>query len=839
VTGAPGRAGIGASVPRPDGPAKVTGVFPYAGDLTLPGMLHARTLRSPHARARIRSIDTSGALRIPGVAAVVTAADVSGVATFGLIGLDQPVFAATEVRYAGEPVAAVAARDARIARRALGAIQVDYEPLAPVVDVEAAIAPGAEPLHPDSPAYGAGGWAHSGQPNVYRAIDLRHGPDPDAVGAVVVEDTYVFGMQDQAFLAPEAALVSPAADGGVDLAVATQWLHSDRDQIAACLGLPDELVRLTLAGVGGAFGGREDVTLQVHGALLALRTGAPVRIAYDRVESFLGHPHRHPATMWFRHSATRDGDLVGVQARVLLDGGAYASSSRAVIANAVTHAAGPYRVANAHLYGASVRTNNPPCGAMRGFGVPQVTFAHEAQMDRLADALGMSPVELRARNALAAGDLLPTGVPMPGPMPARELIELVAARPLPPALDAGGPGVASGLALPGGRPAGGDPARLRRGVGYALGIKNLLFSEGFDDFAVARARLEIGPDGTARAWVKSACAEVGQGFVTIAGQIARTELAVEEVVLAPADTAIGSAGSTSASRQTWMSGGAVRGACVAVADRLLARVARSLGLPPSVVEAPRRVLSLRDGEIMGPEVGVRIPLAEALADGPVEAEFTHRHRETFPMDSRGQGDAHVAYAAAAHRAVVDIDLDLGLVRVVSLALAQDCGTVLNPLSLLGQVEGGSAQGLGLAVMEELVTVDGVVVNPTFHDYLLPTIADVPDLDFVAVTYPQPDAPYGVKGVGEAPTGTVTPAIVAAIRDAVGHDLRRVPVRPVDLVNRQPLAATTRSAATVYTPIRLGPPVAASPGGGSLAVPAGRPADADPLAAPTKDGPDDT
>jgi CO/xanthine dehydrogenase Mo-binding subunit len=335
--------------------------------------------------------------------------------------------------------------------------------------------------------------------------------------------------------------------------------------------------------------------------------------------------------------------------------------------------------------------------------------------------------------------------------------------------------------LPGGRPAAAEISRVRRGVGYALAYKNLLFSEGMDDCSVARARLELGPDGAPRAWLHSACAEVGQGFVTIAGQIARTELGVEQVELAPADTSVGNAGSTSASRQTWMSGGAVRGACVAAGDRLLARVARRLGLPADVVEAPRRNLRITDGEIVGAEMGVRMPLAEALADGPVEAEYTHHHRRTTALDADGQGDPHVAFAAAAHRAVVDVDIDLGLVRVVSMALAQDCGTVLNPLSLRGQVEGGTAQGLGLAVMEELVTVDGVVVNPTFHDYLLPTSADVPPLDFVAITHPQPDAPYGVKGVGEAPTCTATPAIVAAIRDAVGRDLSRVPVRPHDIV----------------------------------------------------------
>ncbi|OHV41009.1 xanthine dehydrogenase subunit D [Parafrankia soli] len=759
-----GRArGVGGSVLRPDGLAKAGGTFVYAGDLSAPGMLHARTLRSPHPRARIRRVDTAAALRIPGVAAVVTAVDVPGVATYGLIVADQPVFAATETRYAGEPVAAVAAVDAPTARRALAAVEVEYEPLPPLVDPEVAAGPGAEPLHPDG--------------NVFREITLRHG-DPDAVGPVVVEDSYLVGMQDQAFLAPEAALVVPAADGGVDMWLATQWLHSDREQIAACLGLPEELVRLELAGVGGAFGGREDVTLQVHGALLARATGTPVRIAYDRVESFLGHPHRHPARMWFRHTATEAGDLVSVHARIIMDGGAYASSSPAVIANAVTHAAGPYRVPNARLDGLVVRTNNPPCGAMRGFGVPQVTIGHEAQMDRLADRLRMDPVGLRVRNALQPGDVLPTGQVLGPPLPAREAIEAVAARPLPAALTAASPVTAR----PGGRGAHADLARVRRGVGYALAYKNLLFSEGFDDSSTARARLELDADGRPVATIHSACAEVGQGFVTVAGQIARTELGVDEVVLRPADTGVGSAGSTSASRQTWMSGGAVRGACVAVVDRLLARVARRLGLPPEVVEAPRRALVITGGEIVGAETGTRLTLAEALAEGPVEAEHTFHHRRTTALDAHGQGDPHVAFAAAAHRAVVDVDLDLGLVRVVSMALAQDCGTVLNPLSLRGQVEGGTAQGLGLAVMEELVTVDGVVTNPTLHDYLLPTTADVPALDFVALTYPQPDAPYGVKGVGETPTCTATAAVLAAVRAAVGRDLRRVPVRPGDLVD---------------------------------------------------------
>jgi xanthine dehydrogenase D subunit len=756
------RARVGAPAPRPDGPAKVAGTFPYAGDLRIAGMLHARTLRSPHPYARIRALDVTAARRIPGVAAVVTARDVPGRPCYGLIRVDQPVFARTVVRYRGEPVAAVAAADARTAARALAAIEVDYEPLPPLVDSVLAAVPSTPPIHPDG--------------NVIREITVRHG-DPAARGDVEVADAYVVGMQDQAFLACEAALAVPAADGGVDVALATQWLHSDREQMAACLGLPEEKVRLTLAGVGGAFGGREDVTLQIHGALLALAAGAPVRIAYDRVESFHGHPHRHPARMWFRHIATSDGRLVAVRARIVMDGGAYASSSPAVLTNAVTHAAGPYRVPNAYLDGVVVRTNNPPCGAMRGFGVPQVTIAHEAQMDRLADRLGMDRVALRRINALGPGDILPTGQVVPDPLPVRELIDLVAAAPLPPPVTAATP-VTS---LPGGRMAAADPARVRRGVGYGVGYKNLLFSEGSDDSSTARVVLELGPDGVPRVLVHSACAEVGQGFVTIAGQIARTELGVADVVLAPADTSVGSAGSTSASRQTWMSGGAVRAACVTVVDRLLARVAAGLGLPAEAVAAPRRLLSLAGGSIVGPEAGVSVTLAEALAAGPVEATETFHHRRTYPLDAFGQGDAHVAFAAAAHRAVVDVDLDTGLVRVVAMTLAQDVGRVLNPVALRGQVEGGTAQGLGLALMEELVVTDGVIANPTFHDYLLPTAADVPPLEFVAVELPQGGAPYGVKGVGEAPTGTATPAIVAAVRDAVGRDLRRVPIRPADLV----------------------------------------------------------
>ncbi|MGH9213999.1 MAG: xanthine dehydrogenase subunit D [Acidimicrobiales bacterium] len=746
--------GVGQSPVRPDGPPKVQGRFAFASDLHLEGMLWGTTLRSPHPHARIRSLDVAPALTMPGVVCVLTAEDVPGSPTYGLISADQPVLASGVVRYVGEAVAIVAADHPDTARRAAAAVAVDYEPLALLTDPAEALDPLTPVIHPDG--------------NVVRRIELRHG-DPTAAGDVVVEGTYEVGTQDQAFLGPESGLAVPDGQGGVDLWIATQWLHHDRDQVAACVGLPTDAVRLHLGGVGGAFGGREDLSLQVHACLLALRTGRPVKMSYPREESFVGHVHRHAARMRYRHHATADGLLVKVEAEMLLDGGAYASSSAAVIANAGRFAAGPYHVPNTVIDAAVVRTNNPPCGAMRGFGAVQACFGHESQMDRLATRLGIDPVELRLRNALRSGDVLPTGQKITGTAPVAECIRAAAAHPLPAeASDAW-------LELPGGMGRTADPGRVRRGVGFAVGYKNLLYSEGSDDESEARVRLE---DGVAT--VTCAVAEVGQGFVTLAEQIARTTLGCEAVVLVPADTvSVGSAGSSSASRQTWMSGGAVLQACRLVADQVRRGYAARAGMPAEelVVTDDGRLVAVSAGG--GMEVAVSI--AEAAGTEGVEATARNHHRPTFPLDDRGQGDADVSFVFAAHRAVVDVDIDLGLVRVVQIATGQDVGQVLNPTQLTGQIEGGIAQGVGLAVMEELVVEDGVIRNPSFTDYLIPTIADAPDVRATCIEQPEPGAPFGAKGVGEPPTISSTAAIAAAIRAATGVELTRVPVRPWDLV----------------------------------------------------------
>lgn len=749
-----GRAGvrgaIGDSPVRPDGVPKVQGRFAFSSDLWAEGMLWGATLRSSHPHARIVRLDVSRAWHLAGVEAVITADDVPGKATYGLITDDQPVFASDVVRYVGEPIAAVAADHPETCRRALEAIVVEYEVLPALTDPEAAIDGSFPPIHPNG--------------NVIRHQRVLGG-DPEATGEVVVEGHYELAMQDQAFLGLEAALALPDdGGGGVELFIATQWLHEDQRQLAACLGLPTERVRLVLGGVGGSFGAREDLSLQVHTCLLALRTGRPVKMQYTRSESFVGHVHRHPAAVDLRLHANRDGRLVKVESRIVLDGGAYASTSSAVLVNAVTHIQGPYAVPNAVIDGWAVRTNNPPCGAMRGFGVVQAAFAHERLMDDLARACGLTPVEVRRRNAIRTGDRFVTGQVLESVAPVVRCLEETAALPLPGERPDDDP-----LRLPGGANLAADPARVRRGVGYALTVKNLMYSEHFDDDSTARVRLA---DGVAS--VKVATCEVGQGFVVIAQQIVRTVLGVEDVVLEPADTSIGSAGSTSASRQTWMSGGAVDGAARLVRELLFEHVGRKHGVDPIR-------LAIEGGHVVDTLGELRLPVAEATAGTAFEATKEYHHRPTEHLDERGQGNVHTAFAFTCQRAVVDVDVDLGLVRVVQIATVQDVGRALHPLSVLGQIEGGIAQGLGLAVMEELVLDGGRIRNASFTDYLLPTTLDAPDVVARLVEEPDPQAPLGAKGVGEPPTIAATPAIVNAIVDAIGRPLDRVPVRPYDIV----------------------------------------------------------
>ncbi|MFI6172900.1 xanthine dehydrogenase family protein molybdopterin-binding subunit [Nocardia sp. NPDC051052] len=760
---APGKGGIGESPLRPDGNLKVKGEFAYASDLWMDGMLWGATLRSPHPRARIVSIDISQALALPGVHAVLTHEDVPGRNVFGLdMTWDQPVLAIGEVRHHGEPIALVAADHPEIARRAIEVIAIEWEVLTPITDPLAVIA------DPEANKVQERGGIARHQP--VRVGDIAVGR---ALSDAVVTGDYEVGIQDQAFLGPEAGLVAPGEDGGLDFYVATQWMHNDLEQIGPCLGLSEDKIRMTLAGVGGAFGGREDLSMQIHAGMLALYTGKPIKMIYNREESFFGHVHRHPAKMRYEYGVTRAGKIVFAEVQIVLDGGAYTSATLNVTGNASSLAVGPYEIPHIKIDAYGVYTNNPPCGAMRGFGAVQACFAHESMMDKVAEVLDLDPVHVRQVNAVSQGSKLATGQIVHAPMPMAQMLGQARDMPLPASLDA-----TDIRNLPGGVSQTTHGEGVVRGIGYGVGIKNICFSEGFDDYSTARVRLEV-IGGEPVALVHTAAAEVGQGLVTVEAQIARTELGIERVTIHPADNQVGSAGSSSASRQTFMTGGAVKAACEAIRMRVLALAQGRIGAT--------RGLQLVGGKVVSHDGEVYAAIVDLLGDEIIEETREYHHKPTTGMDPvTGQGNSHTQLALCVHRAVVDVDTELGLVKVVSLDAVQDVGKIMNRLSLEGQIHGGSTQGLGLAVMEEIQVRDGKVLNPSFTDYLIPTILDTPPQRLEILENADPHAPYGLRGAGEPPTLSSTPAIVSAIRDACRSaggtvHINRVPVRPEDII----------------------------------------------------------
>ncbi|OII66475.1 MULTISPECIES: xanthine dehydrogenase family protein molybdopterin-binding subunit [unclassified Streptomyces] len=738
--------GLGASLPSADARAKAEGTFPYAADLWAEGLLWAAILRSPHAHARIRSIDTSAAAAMPGVRAVVTHADVPGDSAYGRTIADRPVFASDTVRHHGEAIAAVAADHPDTARLAAAAIIVDYELLDPVTDPEQAFS--APPLHPDG--------------NLIRHIPLRYG-DPAATGEVIVEGLYRIGRQDPAPIGAEAALAVPRPDGGVEIYTASTDPHTDRDLAAACYGLPPEQVKIVVTGVPGATGDREDPGFQIPLGLLALRTGAPVKLTATREESFLGHAHRHPTLLRYRHHADAEGRLVKVEAQILLDAGAYAEASSDSLAAAVAFACGPYVVPHAFVEGWAVRTNNPPSGHVRGEGAMQVCAAYEGQMDKLAAKLGLDPADLRMRNVLATGDLLPTGQTVTCPAPVADLLAAVRDEPLPP-LPRDTP--ADDWLLPGGPEGAGEPSAVRRGVGYALGMVHMLGAEGTDEVSTATVRVH---DGVAT--VLCAAVETGQGFSTLARQIVQDVLGVEEVHVAPVDTDQPPAGAAAHGRHTWVSGGAVERAAKMVRTQLLQPLAHTFGMSTEL-------LQIADGKITSYDGVLSTTVAEALEGKELWATAQCRPHPTEPLDETGQGDAFVGLAFCAVRAVVDVDVELGSVRVVELAVAQDVGRVLNPAQLATRIEAGVTQGLGAALTENLRTPRGLVRHPDLTGYALPTALDTPAIRIVRLVEERDVvAPFGAKPASAVPVVTTPAAVAAAVRAATGRPVNRLPIRP--------------------------------------------------------------
>ncbi|MGE7435247.1 xanthine dehydrogenase family protein molybdopterin-binding subunit [Kitasatospora sp. NPDC001175] len=749
--------GLGSPALRTDALPKALGIYPYAADLWAEGLLWGAVLRSPHPHARIVAVDTAPALALPGVHAVVTAADLppgpEGTpdgAPSGPVTADRPILACGVVRHHGEPVAAVAADHPDTARLAAASIVVEYELLEAVSDPEQSF--NVPPLHPDG--------------NLFRHIPLRTG-DPEAVGEVVVEGLYQVGRQDPAPLGSEAGLAVPRPDGGVELHLSSTDPHGDRDRTAACLGIEPDRVRLVVTGVPGATSDREDLSFQVTLALLALRTGRPVKMVLTREESFHAHTSRHPALLRYRHHADAEGKLVKVEAQILLDGGAYADVSAEALAAAAAFSVGPYVCPNVLVDAWAVRTNNPPAGRMRGEGALQTCFAYESQLDQLAVQLGIDPLEIRRRNAMATGDPMPTGQAVTCPAPVAALLDAIAESPLP-ALPLDDP--EAEWLLPGGPGGAGDPAAIRRGIGYAVGMVHMLGAEGEDEVSTATVRVSGN-----HATVICAAVDVGQGFATLARQIVQSVLGVSEVYVAPVDSDQSVAGPSARGRHTWVSGGAVERAALMVRHQLLQPIAANFGMSVEL-------LTIADGKITSYDGVLGMPVGEALEGKELWATAQCRPHPTEPLNESGQGDAFVSIAFCAMRAVVDVDIELGAVRVVDVTVAQDVGRALNPRQIEDRIEAAVAHGVGLALLENLRTENGRILNASLTGYRLPTALDTPDVRIAALLEERDVvATFGAKAVSAVPAVVAPAAVAAAVRAATGLPVGRLPILPEDAI----------------------------------------------------------
>jgi len=714
---------IGKSLPRIDARDKVTGRAIYSGDLAAPGLLHMKMLFAGRPHARITRIDTQAAASAPGVVAVFTSKD-APVNERGLQIQDQPVFcgpgptppqgvAPDIVRFEGDQVAAVVAQTESAAAAAVKLIQVEYEDLPGVFDPVDGMKPGAPQLHPER-----------GDSNICVHYKIRRG-DIDAAFAkadVIVEGEYKTPYQEHAYLQPEAGMAYIDEQGRVTVVAGGQWPHTDVREIAHCLGLPEERVRVIYPAIGGAFGGREDMSVQIALALAAWKLKRPVRIIWSRRESIIGHGKRHPSTIKTRWGAAKDGALVAVEVEMIADGGAYMYTSNKVLGNSAITCTGPYFVPNvkADIYG--VYTNNVPTAAFRGFGAPQALFMAESQMNKLAEKLGMDPVELRLRNALKEGDLLNVGTPAPPPVTSSKVIQEAAEK-----FGWGKTALHR------------SSSTFRRGRGFAAGFKNIGFSFGYRENCWAQVEIH-GNGKIEKAIVYHAGAEVGQGAHTVMAQMAAHALGVsaDKVELRTMDTAsTGNSGSVSASRMTFMAGNSIKGAAEAALKKWKAE------------------------------------------ERPAIAEFTYLAPETTAFEKEtGRSTPNFAYAYVAQAVEVEVDTETGRVRVARVVSADDVGRAINPALVQGQIEGAVVQAQGYAILEDMKVKNGKILTDQFSTYLIPTIHDIPEkVESVIVEEPDPNGPWGARGVGEPPFLTVAPAIIAAVHDATGVWLDELPITP--------------------------------------------------------------
>jgi len=741
---------VGTDVIRLEAVDKATGRLRYSADKSAPGMLHAKALRSAYPHARITGLDTSKAEAASGVVAVLTASDVPGRNGFGLHLKDQPVFAEYYVRTLGDAIAAVIAESEHQAEAALDLIEVEYQPLAVIDTPQAALSTEALALHQN------GNLIHRVQVN---KGDIEIG---FAQADVVVEGEYTTPFIEQAYIEPEAGLAVPDGDC-INLYVGSQGPTNDHSSLCDVLDLPSQRVRVVHMPMGGGFGGKEDITVHAIVALGALKTGRPVRFVWSRQESLLCSTKRHAETMHYRTGATSDGRLVALEADIVADGGAYASVSEKVIFRSAVFAGGPYVIPHVRVDARVAYTNNPPGGAMRGFGSPQVAFAAESQMDLLAEALGMDPIELRLKNILEPGKATITGQVLEHSVGARAALEAVrdqlAASPLPVA----GPG-------------------RQLGVGVACAYKNVGFGGGGRDSA--GARLELLSDGSLL--VRHGAMDMGQGCDTVMAQIAAQTLGVplHRVQVHAGDTANDpDGGQTTASRQTFVTGNAVRIAALNLRDDLCSAVARSHDLPSEAIILAGGVFrrSADDTAVATLDDFSH----EAAREGrEYSAEHVYAAPQTFPIpekivaDPKGDTAApplQYAYCFGAQAAIIAVDEETHEIEVLKVIAAQDVGQAINPKSVIGQMEGALVMGLGYALSEEFRLAEGRPLSDRLGKLGLLRIDKLPELHTIIVTDPHPDGPFGAKGMSELPISPTAPAVANAVAQAVGARVRSLPI----------------------------------------------------------------
>jgi len=733
---------------RPDAIDKVTGGAIFTDDLKFDGMLHAAVKRSAIPHGTLLRLDIEAAKKLEGVEAVLTAEDVPGQKTHGLVIHDWPTMIGIgeKIRYVGDALAIVAAKNKQTALDALALIKVEYEPAEVVIaDPVQANAPGVPQLH------------ESG--NLLKHIKVRKGNIEQgfAEADVVLEHVYHTATTDHAFLEPECAIARPLENGRMEIYVGSQIPYADRYQVALALGWEEKRIRVIGQLMGGGFGGKEDIAGQIHAALLAQRTGKPVKLLYDRHESLISHPKRHATQISVKVGAMKDGSLRAVKTELYGDTGAYASLGEKVMTRATTHASGPYEVPDVKIDCYAMYTNNPPSGAFRGFGVTQSAFAVESMMDTLAEKLEMDPVELRRKNALRVGSVTNTGQVLRESVGLLECIEQVDAEMR--ALAGGDPFMPV--------PVDGHPGKVKA-WGFAVAYKNTGLGGGAPD--KSGAEVELYEDGSLE--VRTSSAELGQGLVTVLQMIVAEEfnIPIEKSRVLVMDTDLSpDGGPTTASRQTYVTGNAARLASQTLRSAIQATLAEKFNHPPEDIKFVEGLVQIGDQQIALGEVAKIMK----LEGKDPKTRYVYWAPQTQPLGEGG--DMHFAFSYGAQAAEVIVNTQTGEVEVNRIIAATDVGKVLNPLGLQGQVEGGIIMAIGNALTEEFILEEGIPFTDRMARYRIPNIEQTPEIISFAVEDPTLDGPYGAKGIGEIISIPTSPAITNAIYHAVGVRVDKLPI----------------------------------------------------------------